>query len=93
VSNGISHWKLLAKPQRIVLMAEAGAALSWIAVQWRSGQRLRNSLVPILAATLGMQVYGVLGGEGMYDVYSLSIGPAMFLGLGYALDRPSRRDC
>jgi hypothetical protein len=86
VSQKVSpaHWKFLTKPQGIVLGMEIAAVLVWFVTKKRkifiTEQRL---LVPIAAAVLGLQVYAVLGGLTSYDVYSLSIGPALFFCLAY----------
>jgi len=80
----LSHWKLLIKPQGLVLGMEIAVIWAWLATKKRkmliTEQRL---LVPVAAAVLGMQVYAVLGGLTSYDVYSLSIGPALFFCLAY----------
>jgi hypothetical protein len=81
-----NHWKLLIKPQGILLSMEVGAILVWFQSR-RQTLNLnipeRNLLAPIAAATLGMQCYAVFGGLAAYGVYSISIGPALFFCLAY----------
>jgi hypothetical protein len=80
----LGHWKLLIKPQGLVLGMEIAVIWAWLATKKRkmliTEQRL---LVPVAAAVLGMQVYAALGDLTSYDVYSLSIGPALFFCLAY----------
>jgi hypothetical protein len=82
----ISHWKLLIKPQGIVLSMEVAAILVWFKARSQTVNLNipeRNLLAPIVAATLGMQCYAVFGGLTAYDVYSISIGPALFFCMAY----------
>jgi hypothetical protein len=80
----INHWKLLTKPQGVLLSIELAAVLVWLRTSSRTlSPTERNLLTPIAAATLGMQCYAVFGGLAAYDVYSLSIGPALFFCLAY----------
>jgi hypothetical protein len=82
----INHWKLLLKPQGILMSVEVAAILVWFKAR-RQTLRLnipeRDLLAPIVAATLGMQCYAVFGGLTAYDVYDISIGPALFFCVAY----------
>lgn len=80
----INRWRVLIKPQATLFYLEIGTILTW----FRLGKHNfpiseRRLLLPLIAATLGMQAYAFLGGETAYDVYSLSIGPALFISLFY----------
>jgi hypothetical protein len=80
----INHWKLLIKPQGVLLSLELAAVLVWLRTTRRTlNSRERSLLTPIAAATLGIQCYAVFGGLAAYDVYSLSIAPALFFCLAY----------
>jgi hypothetical protein len=75
----IDHWKLLIKPQGVLLSIELAAVLVWFRTTSRTlNPTERSLLTPIAAATLGIQCYAVFGGLAEYDVYSLSIAPALF---------------
>jgi hypothetical protein len=82
--RSVKLWSLLIKPQAVLLSVEIAAILAWLGVRWR---RIlideRCLLGPVAAAILGMQLYAVLGGLTAYDVYSLSIGPALSFCLVY----------
>ena len=80
----INHWKQLAKPQGVLLSIELAAVLVWLRTTTRTlNSTERSLLTPIAAATLGIQCYAVFGGLAAYDVYSLSIAPALFFCLAY----------
>jgi hypothetical protein len=83
----ISHWKQLAKPQGVLLCLELATVL-WLKTTRRPLNPVdRSLLAPIAAATLGIQCYAVFGGLAVYDVYSLSITPALFFCLAYRTTR------
>jgi hypothetical protein len=80
----INHWKLLTKPQGVLLCIELATVLVWLrTTRPNLNPPERNRLTPIAAATLGIQCYAVFGGLAAYDVYSLSIAPAIFFCLAY----------
>jgi hypothetical protein len=80
----INHWKLLTKPQGVLLSIELATVLLWLRTTRRTlNPAEQHLLTPIAAATLGMQCYAVFGGLVAYDVYSLAIGPALFFCLAY----------
>jgi hypothetical protein len=68
----------LIKPQGAIFLISCAAAALLL---WR--QRVQPELgtiwdiLSMTALSLGMLLYAVLGGEMMYDVYSLSVGPAL----------------
>jgi hypothetical protein len=80
--NSMGRWKLLVKPQAMLFMFETAGLLAWLRSQKGKMYAGYKDLLPVAAATLGMQLYAVLGGEAAYDIYSLSLGPAIFLALG-----------
>jgi hypothetical protein len=76
--------QLLMKPQGIFMFAELTVTIGMLIALKRKAQQIdRLMLIPIAAATLGMQIYAVIGGEMAYDVYSLSASPAIFICLAY----------
>jgi hypothetical protein len=66
-----------SKPQG-VLLAMSCAAIGWSILRVR---RIRQcslwESIPLVALTLGIQLYAVWGAEMAYDVYSLSVAPAI----------------
>lgn len=88
---GRSMTALIRRPQGILLYLETLVAISlWARLRSPGMETQRSLLLPIAAATLGVQIYAVSGGEMMYDVYSLAMGPALFLCLACCLfQRPS----
>jgi hypothetical protein len=80
-----NHLELLFKPNGILLGVELGTMLVWLFKFKQKIPVIKSDLLPVIAATLGIQAYAVLGGEAVYDVYNLSIGPAIFLALFYRI--------
>jgi hypothetical protein len=80
-------WSLrskLLKPQGVIL------ALSCFAVAillWRRRGQPETpaswNILPMAAVALGILIYAVVGGEMSYDIYSLSLGPALVFCLIY----------
>lgn len=68
----------LIKPQGVILLISCSAVAMLL---WR--RRVQPELgtvwdvLPIAALTLGMLIYAVVAGGMYYDVYSLSVGPAL----------------
>lgn len=76
--RGIPLHRKLAKPQGAILFAclAAIAALLWRRHTDRMVGRVRDVL-PLATIALGVLTSAALGAEPMYDVYSLSLGPAL----------------
>jgi hypothetical protein len=69
--------KKIVKPQGAILLAgiAATATLLWRRHKHPTLGKLRDVL-PVVAIALGLIIFAVVGGEPMYDVYALSLGPA-----------------
>jgi hypothetical protein len=72
-----SHSRFL-KPQGAILLLSCAATVTVVVRRrvWEDLRRMQVTL-PIAAVALGMLVYAVLGAELPYDVYSLSVSPAI----------------
>jgi hypothetical protein len=68
----------LIKPQGVILLISCSALAMLL---WR--RRIQPELgtvwdvLPMAAVTLGMLIYAVVAGGMNYDIYSLSVGPAL----------------
>jgi Gpi18-like mannosyltransferase len=68
----------LIKPQGVILLISRSA---FAMLLWR--RRVHPELgtvwdvLPMAAVTLGMLIYAVVAGRMTYDIYSLSVGPAL----------------
>jgi len=81
------YWMLLLKPQGILLTCELGLLTAGCGTSVRKALCAQKELIPVIAVAIAAQLYSVLGGEAMYDVYSLSIGPSLFLSSSYSVYR------
>jgi hypothetical protein len=76
--TGIPLAKKIVKPQGTILLVgiAATATLLWRRHRHPTLGKVRNVL-PVVAIALGLIIFAVVGGEPMYDVYALSLGPAL----------------
>jgi hypothetical protein len=79
------YWMLWLKPQAMLLISELGLLTVWCGMSERKAVYAEREILPVMAVAIGMQLYAVLGGEATYDVYSLSIGPALFISSSYRI--------
>jgi hypothetical protein len=75
---GIPLSKKLAKPQGVILFAALGAVatLLWMRYTQPELGRVRD-ILPAAAIGLGILTSATVGAEPMYDVFALSVGPAI----------------
>ena len=81
----INRSKVFDKPQAILFYLETITTVAALKILKPKIALERRLILPLIAATLGMQAYAFLGGETAYDVYSLSIGPSLWLCLVYRI--------
>ena len=74
---------LWRKPQGVLLTGELGLLAVACGTSIRKLLCADHQILPVLAVAIAAQLYAVIGGEAMYDVYSLSVGPALFLAASY----------